>query len=63
MLSARDEVRLAKEIERGNQDAKRQLIEAWDASRDGYSLTIEPEIFWRRGAPAKRPDLHAQEGR
>jgi RNA polymerase primary sigma factor len=28
LLSARDEVRLAKEIERGNQDAKRQLIEA-----------------------------------
>ncbi|MEX0992396.1 MAG: sigma-70 family RNA polymerase sigma factor [Solirubrobacterales bacterium] len=28
LLSARDEVRLAKQIERGDQDAKRQLIEA-----------------------------------
>jgi uncharacterized repeat protein (TIGR01451 family) len=32
---------------------KRQLTETWRASNDSYVLTIEPEIFWRRGAPPK----------
>jgi hypothetical protein len=32
---------------------KRQLTEAWGASNDSYVLTIEPEVFWRRGAPPK----------
>jgi uncharacterized repeat protein (TIGR01451 family) len=35
---------------------KRQLTEAWDAKKDGYVLAIEPEVFWRRGGPAKRLD-------
>jgi len=34
---------------------KRQLIDAWQAASPGYVLTIEPEIFWRRGAPPKQP--------
>jgi hypothetical protein len=33
---------------------ERQVTEAWDAA--SYPLTIEPEIFWRRGAPPKQPD-------
>jgi hypothetical protein len=33
---------------------KRQLTEAANYS---YVLTIEPEVFWRRGAPPKRPDV------
>jgi uncharacterized repeat protein (TIGR01451 family) len=32
---------------------KRQLTEALGAANDGYGLTIEPEVFWRRGAPPK----------
>jgi hypothetical protein len=36
---------------------KRQLTEARDASNHSYVLTIEPEVFWRRGAPAKQPDV------
>jgi hypothetical protein len=36
---------------------KRQLTEAWDAANTGYGLTIEHEVFWRRGAPPKKPDL------
>jgi uncharacterized repeat protein (TIGR01451 family) len=41
---------------------KRQVSEAWDASRS-YPLTIEPEIFWRRGGPAKQSDVRATGGR
>jgi uncharacterized repeat protein (TIGR01451 family) len=40
---------------------KRQLTQAWDPTT--YPLTIEPEIFWRRGAPPPKPDVPAPEGR
>jgi uncharacterized repeat protein (TIGR01451 family) len=50
-------------VERRMQAVKRQLTEAWDSEKDRYVLTIEPEIFWRRGAPAKRSDLHVPESR
>jgi hypothetical protein len=36
---------------------KRQLTEAWGPENENYLLTIEPEIFWRRGAPPERPDV------
>jgi hypothetical protein len=36
---------------------KRQLTEAWEAADKSYVLTIEPEVFWRRGAPPKQPDV------
>jgi len=35
---------------------KRQLTTAWDAKKS-YVLKIEPEVFWRRGAPPKRLDI------
>jgi large repetitive protein len=38
---------------------KRQVTQAWDAR---YPLTIEPEIFWRRGAPPKGRSVHAPDG-
>jgi uncharacterized repeat protein (TIGR01451 family) len=44
-------------VERRMQALKRQVTEAWDADKDRYMLTIEPEVFWRRGAPPKRSDL------
>jgi hypothetical protein len=44
-------------VERRVQAFKRQVAEAWDAKRDSYVLTIEPEVFWRRGGPPKRLDV------
>jgi uncharacterized repeat protein (TIGR01451 family) len=42
---------------------KRQVNAAWAAAKGGYPLSIEPEIFWRRGAPPKKPEVPAQESR
>jgi uncharacterized repeat protein (TIGR01451 family) len=50
-------------VERRLQAIKRQLTEAWDAEKDRYVLTIEPEVFWRRGAPPKRSDVRVPESR
>jgi uncharacterized repeat protein (TIGR01451 family) len=50
-------------VERRMEAVKRQLTEAWDAATGGYLLTIEPEIFWRRGAPPKQPDVRVQDSR
>src|SRR5712692_717040 len=44
-------------VERRVQAVKRRVSEAWDASKDSYVLTIEPEVFWRLGAPPKRSDV------
>jgi hypothetical protein len=30
---------------------KKEITARWKQSRAGYPLTIETEIFWRRGAP------------
>jgi len=46
-------------VEQRVQAVKSQLTEEWDAGKDGYVLTIEPEVFWRRGAPPKKSDLRA----
>jgi len=45
-------------VKRRMEAVKRQLTEARDAANYSYVLTIEPEVFWRRGAPAKRSDVH-----
>jgi hypothetical protein len=50
-------------VERRMESVKQQLTEGWDAANYGYVLTIEPEVFWRRGAPPKRPDVRAGERR
>jgi uncharacterized repeat protein (TIGR01451 family) len=50
-------------VERRMQAVKLQLTEAWDAKKDSYVLTIEPEVFWRRGAPPKRSDVRVPESR
>ena len=41
---------------------KRQLTEAW-AAESSEPLTIEPEIFWRRGGPPKQPEARLRQGR
>jgi len=40
---------------------KQQVISAWDAA--SYPLTIEPEIFWRRGARPSSPTSAFRNGR
>jgi uncharacterized repeat protein (TIGR01451 family) len=50
-------------VERRMQALKRQLAEEWHAGKDSYVLTIEPEVFWRLGAPPKRLDVHLPESR
>jgi uncharacterized repeat protein (TIGR01451 family)/fimbrial isopeptide formation D2 family protein len=34
---------------------KQDIIEAWEALDCCYQLTVEPEVFWRRGGPPERP--------
>jgi hypothetical protein len=41
-------------VEQRVEKIKRQLTTAWDAKKS-YVLKIEPEVFWRRGAPPRRP--------
>src|SRR5215469_10819002 len=50
-------------VERRVQAVKQQVSEAWDAGKDSYVLTIEPEVFWRLGAPPKRLNVHLPESR
>ena len=40
-------------VKRRVEAVKRELTERWGAVNAGYVLTIEPEVFWRRGAPPK----------
>jgi len=42
---------------------KRQLTEAWGAANSSDVLTIEPVVFWRRGAPPKQPDVRVSGSR
>jgi uncharacterized repeat protein (TIGR01451 family) len=41
-------------VDRRVKAVKQQITDAWAASKP-YPLVIEPEIFWRRGAPVKQP--------
>jgi len=50
-------------VERRVQAVKQQVSEAWDMGKDSYVLTIEPEVFWRLGAPPKRLNVHLPESR
>ena len=43
-------------VEQRVEKIKRQLTESWNAAKS-YVLTIEPEVFWRRGAPPKRLEV------
>jgi len=47
-------------VERRVEAVKRQLTQLWKAEKSSYVLAIEPEIFWRRGAPPKRSDVRVQ---
>jgi len=47
-------------VERRVEAVKRQLTKSWQATKSSYVLTIEHEVFWRRGAPPKRADMRVQ---
>jgi hypothetical protein len=40
---------------------KRELSERWGPANDSYVLTIETELFWRRGGPAKQSKLRVRD--
>jgi hypothetical protein len=42
---------------------KKQVMEAWQALDCCYRLTIEPEVFWRRGGPPDQSAVRLREGR
>jgi hypothetical protein len=42
-------------VEKRVEAIRKQLTKAWD--QKNYKLIIEPEVFWRRGAPTKRPEV------
>jgi hypothetical protein len=50
-------------VERRVEAIKRQLIEAWGAAKDSYALTIEPEVFWRRGGPPQQSSVRVPDNR
>jgi uncharacterized repeat protein (TIGR01451 family) len=49
-------------VERRVKAVKEQVTAAWDAAQS-YPLTIEPEVFWRRGGPPKQPAVPASGAR
>jgi hypothetical protein len=49
-------------VKRRVESVKRQLTEAWDPA-NGYVLTIEHEVFWRRGGPPKQSEVRVPESR
>jgi uncharacterized repeat protein (TIGR01451 family) len=49
-------------VERRLSAVEDQIAEAWE-DRDSYELTIEPEIFWRRGGPPNGSAVPARSDR
>ena len=50
-------------VDRRLQAVKKQISTAWEAMNCCYPLTIEPEVFWRLGAPPKQPVVRVPDGR
>ena len=50
-------------VDRRLEAVKKQVTKAWEAMNCCYSLTIEPEVFWRLGAPPKQPVVRVPESR
>jgi uncharacterized repeat protein (TIGR01451 family) len=49
-------------VDRRMQALRKQVTDAWEAMNCCYQLTVEPEVFWRLGAPVKQPVVRTQEG-
>ena len=50
-------------VNRRVESVKQGVAASWQGSGCDYPLTIEPEVFWRLGAPTPRPDRSLREGR
>ena len=46
-------------VKRRLEAVKDEIAEAWESRGGSYRLTIEPEVFWRRGAPPEKPTAKA----
>jgi uncharacterized repeat protein (TIGR01451 family)/fimbrial isopeptide formation D2 family protein len=53
-LSYLADVEDAQLVEKRMEAVKKEIMQSWKAMNCCYQLTIEPEVFWRRGAPAKQ---------
>jgi hypothetical protein len=62
-LSYLADVEDAELVERRVETLRRQITESWEALDCCYELTIEPEVFWRLGAPPEQSALREQLGR
>jgi uncharacterized repeat protein (TIGR01451 family) len=52
----------SKLVERRLDAVERQIMDAWQALDGGYELTVEPEVFWRRGAPLDEASARTRKG-
>jgi hypothetical protein len=50
-------------VERRLDTIKREIVDAWKALDCCYQLTVEPEVFWRRGGPVRQSALQRPDGR
>jgi uncharacterized repeat protein (TIGR01451 family) len=49
-------------VERRLRAVQQEIAGAWEALSWSYDLTIEPQVFWHRGAPPEHPAAPAPEG-
>jgi uncharacterized repeat protein (TIGR01451 family) len=49
-------------VDRRMQMLRKQITDAWEAMNCCYQLTVEPEVFWRLGAPVKQPVVRVPGG-
>jgi hypothetical protein len=50
-------------VEQRLSSVRKMVTEAWEAQNCCYPLTVESEVFWRRGGPPDRAELRIREGR
>jgi uncharacterized repeat protein (TIGR01451 family) len=50
-------------VEQRMESLRKQITESWEALDCCYQLTIEPEVFWRLGAPPEQSALREPSGR
>jgi large repetitive protein len=48
-------------VERRLETVRNEIAAAWKALDCCYELTIEPEVFWRRGAPPQQPLVRSRD--
>jgi hypothetical protein len=50
-------------VERRVEELRKQISEQWEALNCCYQLAIEPEVFWRLGAPPEKAAVRDPTGR